>query len=197
MSTVDTRTATTQTDTTQTESACTATPVTPTDAAVADTAAVERVHADHAVVKRLGNWTRARRLEVRARRGVVVLDLRSPELPDEVEVRLELQRATVKLLVPDDAQVEHWDLRWTARGRVKDAQPAAAAAGGSADRPAAAAGTRRVCLTGVSTDSEVRVQRAGVAILTAMCSREYLRDLRLAHKSGGHPTVDDPARVAH
>ena len=70
-----------------------------------EAAHVERIHADHAVVKRLGNWTRA--------------------------------------------------------GRV-----------------------------------EVRVQRGGVAILTAMCSREYLRDLRLAHRTGGHPTVDDPARIA-
>ncbi len=192
-----------RTSTTQTATAHNPTPTASTSAAVDDTAVadaaidgtatVERVHADHAVVKRLGNWTRARRFEVRARTGLVVLDLRSPDLPDEVEVRLELQRATVKLLVPDDAQVEHWDLRWTARGRVKDAQPAEATAGANAGRPAA--GIRRVRLSGVSTNSEVRVRRAGVAILTAMCSREYLRDLRLAHKTGGHPTVDDPARA--
>jgi hypothetical protein len=152
----------------------------------ADAAAIERIHADHAVAKRLGNWTRAGRFEVRARRGLVVLDLRSPDLPDEVEVHVELQRATVKLLVPDDAPVEHWDLRWTARGRVKDAS--ASASPGQA---------RRIRLTGVSTDSEVRVQRAGVAMLTAMCSREYLKDVRRAHKTGGHPTVDDPARIIH
>lgn len=194
MSTLDMRTTTTQTATTRT-TIPTASPGAAVDDAAVDDAAVERVHADHAVVKRLGNWTRARRFEVRARTGLVVLDLRSPDLPDEVVVRLELQRATVKLLVPDDAQVEHWDLRWTARGRVKDAQPAAAIVGANAGRPAAAVGTRRVRLTGESTNSEVRVQRAGVAILTAMCSREYLRDLRLAHKTGGHPTVDDPARV--
>lgn len=152
---------------------------------------VERVHADHVVAKRLGNWTRSGRFEVRARKGLVVLDLRSPDLPDEVEVHVELQRATVKLLVPDDAVVEHWDLHWTARGRIKDASAAAESPAG----PASGAYTRRVRLTGISTDSEVRVQRAGIAMLTAMCSREYLQDVRRAHKTGGHPTVDDPARV--
>jgi hypothetical protein len=186
-------TVTTQTETT-TDTFTTDTFTTDTSvigaAPAADDAAVERIHADHAVAKRLGNWTRARRFEVRARSGLVVLDLRSPDLPDEVEVRVELQRATVKLLVPDDAEVEHWDLHWTARGRVKDAAGAAAPA-----RTESPAGTRRVRLTGVSTDSEVRVQRGGVAILTAMCSREYLQDLRRAHRSGSHPTVDDPARA--
>jgi hypothetical protein len=152
----------------------------PTDTVLTDT--VERVHADHTVAKRLGNWTRAGRVDVRARHSVVVIDLRSPELPDEVELNVELQRATLKLLLPDDARVEHWDLRWTARGRVKDAQPAAG-------------GPRRIRLTGLATGSEVRVQRSGVAILTAMCSREYLQDLRRAHRTGGHPTVDDPARI--
>lgn len=183
MYTATTNTATTNTaTTTRTETA------TVTTDAVAE---VERVHADHTVAKRLGNWTRAGRFEVRARNGLVVLDLRSPDLPDEVEVHVELQRATVKLLVPDDAPVEHWDLHWTARGRVKDASAAVE----STDVPENAACTRRVRLTGVSTDSEVRVQRAGIAMLTAMCSREYLQDIRRAHKTGGHPTVDDPARI--
>lgn len=148
----------------------------------ADTSTVERIHADHTVAKRLGNWTRAARFEVRARSGLVVLDLRSPHLPDDVEVAVELQRATVKLLVPEDATVEHWDLRWTARGKVKDAHGQTGEGG------------RRIRLSGVSTGSEVRVQRGGIAILTAMCSREYMQDLRLAHKTGGQPTVDDPTR---
>jgi hypothetical protein len=160
-----------------------------------DTTTVERIHADHAVAKRLGNWTRAARFEVRARSGLVVLDLRSPDLPDEVEVAVELHRATVKLLVPDDADVEHWDLRWTARGRVKDAQGQTQAAIAGAAETAKPKGPR-IRLTGQSTDSEIRVQRGGIAILTAMCSREYLQDLRLAHKTGGQPTVDDPARTA-
>lgn len=143
---------------------------------------VERIHADHAVAKRLGNWTRAGRVNVRARSGVVVIDLRPPGLPDEVELNVELQRATLKLLVPDDARVEHWDLRWTARARIKDARQAQG-------------GPRSIRLTGLATDSEVRVQRGGVAIFTAMCSREYLQDPRRAHRTGNHPTVDDPARI--
>ncbi|MGW0205270.1 hypothetical protein ACWDZ8_05395 [Streptomyces sp. NPDC003233] len=150
-------------------------------------AATERVHADHAATKRLGNWTRAGHIQVRARRGLAVLDLRSPDLPDDIELCLDLQRATVKLLVPEDAVVEHWDLRWTARGKVKDAQ------GRTAGEPALV-GARRIRLTGVAADSEVRVHRGGIAVLSAMCSRAYLQDLRLAHRAGGHPTVDDPAR---
>lgn len=93
----------------------------------------------------------------------------------------------MKLLVPDDAVVEHWDLRWTARGKVKDAH-------GRTGAEPAVAGARRIRLTGVATDSEVRVQRSGIAVLSAMCSRAYLQDLRLAHRTGRHPTIDDPAR---
>lgn len=141
---------------------------------------IERVHADHTSTKHLGRWTRAERFDVRARRGVVVLDLRSPELPDTVEIHLDLQRAMVKLLVPEDAAVDHWDLAWTGKGRVKDHQ------GG--------AGGRIIRLVGAVADSEIRIHRGGVAILSAMCSREYLRDLRHAHRTGTMPTVDDPAR---
>jgi len=168
-------------------------PVTETET-VTDAAAVERIHADHRVAKRLGNWTRAGRFEVRARSGLVVLDLRSPGLPADLTLHLELRRATVKLLVPDDAVVEHWDLRWTARGKVKDAHDHADAGAGVG--ASAADSARRIRLTGVSTGSEVRVQRGGIAILTAMCSREYLQDVRRAHRTGGGPTVDDPARAA-
>ena len=66
-----------------------------------------RLHADHIALKRLGNWTSADRFEVRARRGSVVLDLRSPRLPaGELVVDLDLDRAMVKLLLPDDAVVD-------------------------------------------------------------------------------------------
>lgn len=151
------------------------------------TDATERIHADHAMIKRLGNWTRTGHIQVRARRGLAVLDLRSPDLPDDIDLHLELQRATVKLLVPDDAVVDHWALGWTARGKVKDAQ-------GRTAEDSALADARRIRLTGVAADSEVRVHRGGIAVLSAMCSRAYLRDLRLAHRTGDHPTVDDPAR---
>ncbi|MGW2253308.1 hypothetical protein ACWCXH_24375 [Kitasatospora sp. NPDC001660] len=142
----------------------------------------ERIHADHTTVKRMGHWTEAGVIEVRARSGAVVLDLRSPQVPGEVEIRLGLHRAMVKLLLPEDAPVDHWDLHWSGKGRIKDA--AGAGTGGS----------RRIRLTGTAADSEVRVHRGGVAVLSAMCSREYVQDLRAAHREGRMPIVDDPAR---
>lgn len=144
---------------------------------------IERIHTDHAVTRRLGNWTTAGRFEVRTRYGQTTLDLRSPGLPAEIELRLDLDRGVVKLLVPEDATVEHQDLRWSGRGQVKDHQAPAA---GSA---------RRICLVGRAAGSEIRVRRGGVAILTAMLSPEYVRDVRQAHRNGTHPTVDDPART--
>jgi hypothetical protein len=148
-------------------------------------AAPVRVAANYTVAKRLGNWTTARRFEVRAHRGHAVLDLRSPQIPaGDVEVNIDLDHAMLKLLVPDDALVDDWDLRRVGRGRVKDSE-----------NPEAPAG-RRIVITGQMRHGEIRVHRGGIAILSAMCSREYLADLRRAHKQGGHPTVDDPARTA-
>ncbi|MEV0233572.1 hypothetical protein [Nonomuraea sp. NPDC050786] len=143
---------------------------------------VERIHTDHADTKRLGNWTTAGRFEVRNRYGKSTIDLRSPGLPDEVELRLDLDHGVVKLLVPDDATVDHWDLHWTGRGKVKDYEAPKEGSG------------RRIRLVGTAATSEVRVQRRGVAIITAMMSREYFRDVRQAQKNRTHPTVDDPAR---
>ena len=144
----------------------------------------ERLHVDHAVVKRLGRWTRASRFDARVRYGVLVLDLRSPDVQGDVEVRLDLQRSTLKLLLAEDDQVDHWDLGWTGRGRVKDDQ-----------RPAGPGG-RRVRLTGHADTSEIRVHRGGMAALSAMFSRAFGQDLRQARKNGGYPTVDDPTRAA-
>ncbi|GAA1989104.1 hypothetical protein [Kitasatospora viridis] len=144
----------------------------------------ERIHADHASTKRLGRWTTADTFEIKARSAAVVLDLRSPELPAELELRIDLHRAMVKLLVPDGAVIEHWDVAWPARGRVKDLQgPTGGLAG------------PRVRLIGTADNSEVRVHRGGIAILSAMCSREYVDDVRRAHRTGTRPTIDDPARV--
>ena len=144
----------------------------------------ERLHVDHAVVKRLGRWTRASRFDVRARSGVLVLDLRSPEIEGDVEIRLDLYRSTVKLLLPEGDQVDHWDLSWTGRGQVKDDL-----------RPAGTDG-RRIRLTGHADNSEIRVHRGGMAVLSAMFSRAFVQDLRQARRSGGYPTVDDPARTS-
>ncbi|MFD9392259.1 hypothetical protein ACFWBB_16495 [Streptomyces sp. NPDC060000] len=145
----------------------------------------ERIHSDHDLVKHLGNWTEAGRFEIKARHGATVLDLRSPDLPDDIEIHLDLDRAMVKLLVDDDTTVDHWNLRWTARGRIKDSRP-------SSTRDEAAG--RRIQLSGSATNSEIRIHRGGIAILTAMFSRAYVQDVRHAHKTGGVPTIDDPAR---
>ncbi|HUB22114.1 MAG TPA: hypothetical protein VMA97_06880 [Streptosporangiaceae bacterium] len=148
-----------------------------------ETGTVERLHVDHETTKRLGHWTAANRFEVRARSGAVVLDLRSPAIEDDVEIRLDLHRSMVKLLLPEEAQVDHWNLGWTGKGRIKDDQ-----------RPAPAGG-RQVRLAGRANDSEIRVHRGGIAILSAMFSRVFVADLRQARKNGTYPTVDDPTRT--
>jgi hypothetical protein len=78
-----------------------------------------RIPANYTTVKRLGNWTTERQFQIRAHRGSVVLDLRSLQIPDgDIEIDADLDHAMVKLLVPDDAQVDDWDLRRTGRGRT-------------------------------------------------------------------------------
>lgn len=144
----------------------------------------ERLHVDHAVAKRLGRWTSASRFDARVRYGVLVLDLRSPDVQGDVEIRLDLQRSTVKLLLTEGDQVDHSDLDWTGRGRVKDDQ-----------RPAGPGG-RVVRLAGHADNSEIRVHRGGMAALSAMFSRAFAQELRQARKNGGYPTVDDPTRAA-
>jgi hypothetical protein len=144
---------------------------------------VERLHADHGVTKRLGRWTGAGQFDVRVRYGVLVLDLRSPEIVGDVEIRLDLDRSTVKLLLAEDDQVDHADLGWTGRGRVKDDQRTAGLTG------------RRIHLAGHASNSEIRVHRGGIALLSAMFSRAFIQDLRQARKNGSYPTVDDPTRA--
>jgi hypothetical protein len=142
-----------------------------------------RVLAHNEVAKRLGHWTRERQLDVRASRGSVVLDLRSPQIAaGDIEIGLDIDHATVKLLVPDDALVEHGDARRIGRCRVKDWT----GTGGP--------GGRRIVLTGELRRAEVRVHRGGIAILSAMCSRQYLADALLARRQGRYPTIDDPSR---
>jgi hypothetical protein len=144
---------------------------------------VERLHADHGITTRLGRWTSASQFDVRARSAVLVLDLRSPEIEGDVEIRLNLHRSTVKLLLAEGDQVDHWDLDWTGNGQVKDDQ-----------RPAGPNG-RRIRMAGQANDSEIRVHRGGIAMLSAMFSRAFVQDLRQVRKNGGYPTVDDPTRA--
>ena len=142
----------------------------------------ERIHVDHSTISRLGHWTSATAFEVRSRKGKAVLDLRSPQITGDIEVDLELQRTALVLLLPDDAAIDQWDLRFDGKGRIKDDQ-----------QPSAA--TRRVRLRGAAADSQIRVRRSGTAQLTAMLSRDYLADVRQAHRTGTYPSVDDPART--
>jgi hypothetical protein len=145
----------------------------------------ELIHVDHSTTRRLGNWTTADRVHVRARTGSVMLDLRSTGLPEDVEVHVELDRATVKLLVPEEAVVDQWGLSWTGRGKVKDAEAEA-----SPDSDGSA--RRRIRLTGTAHNSEFRVNRGGLAILFAMCTREGFADLRESHKTGRQSALVDP-----
>ena len=143
-----------------------------------------RIAANHAVTKRLGHWTTGRQFQVHAHHGVAVLDLRSPQIPGgDIEIEAELDHATLKLLVADDATVDDWDLRRTGRGRVKDAT--------GPQRPAG----RRILVSGELRDSEIRVQRSGIAVLSAICSREFLADARRARREGRQPSVADPAHT--
>lgn len=142
-----------------------------------------RVEAHYESVRRLGHWTTTRHITARARRGHVVLDLRSPRIEDgDIEIELNLDRSALKLLVPDDVVIDHWDLETEGRVRIKDRYRHGPTNG------------RRIHLTGRLRRGEVRVHRGGMATLSAMLTKEFAVDAYRAHKEGGHSTVDDPAR---
>jgi hypothetical protein len=148
--------------------------------AVAET---EPIRAHGTTAKRLGHWTTARHLDVRASRGAVTLDLRSPQIAaGDIEIDLDVDHATVRLLVPEGAVVDSDEVRRVGRGRVKDWTGTAAPGG------------RRIVLRGELRRAEVRIHRGGIAILSAMCSREYIADALQARREGRFPTIDDPSR---
>ncbi len=146
-------------------------PQPPADEAVA-------IRAHRRSLKRLGYWTTARRFDVRASHGSVVLDLLLPRIePGEVELWLDIDHATVKLLLPDGASIDDGELRRVGRGGVKQW-------GGTAT-----AGGRRIVLSGEMRNAEVRVHRGGVAILPLLLSRAHRDEVREAHREGrlGYP----------
>jgi hypothetical protein len=157
-----------------------------TEAAVTQTAdGPVRIHADHDSARHLGSWTGARDFQVRARHSSVLIDLRSPQIPDgDIEVELDLDHATVRLLVPENTVIDQHDIRWTGRGRVKQTYHHNPAGTG-----------RQIRLTGPVRHSEIRVSSGGIAQLTAICTREFLADARRAHAEGRVPALDDPART--
>ena len=150
---------------------------------VTGTAATEtvRVEAYSDTVKKLGDWTATNRFEIRGRSGYALLDLRSPRIAGDVEIHVQASHSTIKLLVPEDVVIDQWDLTFRGRGTVKDWEGAKAT------------GARRVRIVGEIENGEVRIVRGGIAILTAMFSREFVDDCVRAHRDGGRPTVHDPA----
>jgi hypothetical protein len=135
--------------------------------------ATEKIRAHNDSVRRTGPWTTARRFDIRASGSGVVLDLLLPEIEDgDIEIALDLNRSSLKLLVPEGAIVDADDLRRFGRGRVKDWT------GTPAD------GGRRIRIAGEMRDSEVRVNRGGVAILQSILTREGRRHVRAAHDRG-------------
>jgi hypothetical protein len=138
-----------------------------------DTTDTVQIRAHGRVVRKLGTWTMARRFDVRASHGFVVLDLLLPELePGEIEVALDLDHATLKLLVPYGVAIDDGDLRRVGRGRVKDWTGTAAPGG------------RTVRLVGEMRNAEVRIHRGGVAVLSLLASRATRGQVRAAHRAG-------------
>ncbi|MFI6320934.1 hypothetical protein ACIBG8_25585 [Nonomuraea sp. NPDC050556] len=143
---------------------------------------MERIEGFRTNTRKLGRWTESRDFEVRGHSGSIVLDLRA--LPEgDVEVRVDIERSSLKLLVPDNATVDQWDLRLTGRSKVTDYE-----------RPQTQDGPR-IRLVGEVRKGEVRVNRGGVAVLSAMLTREFVEDCRRAHRDGDAPTVHDPVAV--
>lgn len=133
----------------------------------------EKIRAHNDSIRRTGPWTTARRFDVRASGSSIVLDLLLPEIEDgDIELALDLNRSALTLLVPDGAIVDADELRRVGRGRVKDRTGTAAPDG------------RRIRIVGETRDSEVRVNRGGVAILQTMLTRAGRRHVRDAHRQG-------------
>jgi hypothetical protein len=133
----------------------------------------EQIRAHHRSIRRLGAWTTARRFDVRAGRGSVVLDLLLPELePGEITVDLDIDHSTVILLVPDGTNVDDDDLRRVGRSRVKDWTGTGVPDG------------RSIRLTGEMRDAEVRIHRGGIAILRLLLSRRTRSEVRRARRQG-------------
>jgi hypothetical protein len=144
-----------------------------------DTVSVEAFHVSE---KKLGHWTEARRIEVRARRSSLHLDLRSHRIPEgEIVVHLNAERSTVKLLVPEGAIVDERELELPDLSKVKDAQRHVPGDG------------RRIRLTGRLQHSDIRISRGGMATLSAMFTREFVEETRRAHRDGDNPALPDPS----
>jgi len=134
-------------------------------------------------VKKLGHWTTERAFEIKIRHGAATLDLRSHQIPDgDIEIHLDIDHGMLKLLVPDGATIDSWDVSFVGRGRVKDWQRGEARTDG-----------RTIRLVGPIRRGEVRINRGGIAVLSAMMTKEFIADARHANKVGTTPVVADPS----
>jgi hypothetical protein len=133
----------------------------------------EQIRAHHRSIRKLGAWTTARRFDIHANRGSVMLDLLLPKLePGEITVELDIDHATLILLVPDSTNIDADELRRASRGHVKDWTGT-----GSPDG-------RTVKLVGEMRNGEVRIHRGGIAILRLLLSRGSRNEVRRAHAQG-------------
>jgi hypothetical protein len=138
----------------------------------ADAAQPVQVRARRDVTRHLGQWTTADRFDVRVSDGAAVLDLLLPRIDaDEVNVRLDVDRGVVTLLVPDGARVLDDELRWTGPGRLRDWT-----GGESPDGMV-------IRLAGEVRHGQVRIRRGGVALLS-LIGHGKAADVRRAHAKG-------------
>jgi hypothetical protein len=165
-----------------------------------DVAGTVRIRAHNQSIRRMGHWTTTRRFDVRASQSSVILELRSPRIePGDIEINLDIDHSMVKLLVPDGAIVDADELRRVGRCGLVD--------GSGTPEPTG----RVIRVVGEMRRSELRINRGGVAIVSAMLTGEYLADLRSAfrnnhitslkdmqdaYREGRWTTIEDPGRSA-
>ena len=163
-------------------------------------AAGVRIPAHHQSIRRMGHWTTTRRFDVRASQSSVILELRSPRIePGDIEVTLDVDHSMVKLLVPEGAIVDADDLRRVGRCGFVDWSGTPKSSG------------RVIHVVGEMRRSELRINRGGIAIVSAMLTGEYLADLRNAfrnnhitslkqmqdaYREGRWTTIENPGRPA-
>src|SRR5260370_14673024 len=115
----------------------------------------------------MGHWTMASRFDVRASQSSVILELRSPRIePGDIEVNLDVDHSMVKLLVPDGAIVDADDLRRVGRCGFNDWSGTAEPTG------------RAIRVVGEMRRSTLRINRGGIAIVSALLTGEDQADRR-------------------
>lgn len=173
---------------------------TSTSESLTDVAGTVRIRAHNQSIHRMGHWTTARRFDVRASQSSVILELRSLRIePGDIEVNLDIDHSMVKLLVPDGAIVDADELRRVGHCGLNDWSGTPQPTG------------RVIRVVGEMRRSELRVNRGGIAIVSAMLTGEYLADLRSAfrknhitslkdmqdaYREGRWTTIEDPGRSA-